>query len=101
MTFCPLANLAQINHHLSAEGANKVFILHNKTAGHQNKMTQKQQNTRTPKQGTQKQQDAKTPGNQNTRTQGHQNTRTPKHKGTKTPGYHTGLQKLFVMKMPT
>ena len=74
MTFCPLANLAQINHHLSAAGANKVFILHNKTPGHQNKI---HKNNRMPKH-----QETKTPGHKDTKIQGHQNIRAPKHQDT-------------------
>ena len=47
MTFCPFANLAQINHHLSGEGANKVFILHNKTPGHKNTRISTNQDNKT------------------------------------------------------
>ena len=101
MSFCPLSNLAQINHHLSAEGANKVFILRNKTAGYQNKMIQKQHDVKTPEN-----QSTRTPRHmcmyQNShisthcchlmKTAGHQNIRAPKHQ--------TGHQRVFIMKMP-
>ena len=71
MTFGPFANLAQINHHLSGEGANKVFILHNKTPGHQNTRTTKHYGI------ISKHSDTESPGDQDTMAPQERNTPTP------------------------